>query len=62
MARFFKYQCSACKAWHYLPRALAVTCPICYVEPGEKCRDLRAVDPKKTRIAEHAERLDRLPS
>jgi hypothetical protein len=62
MAKFFKYRCTACGAWHYVSRALAVTCPVCYAAPGEKCKDLRAADPKKTRISEHDERLESLPS
>jgi len=61
MARHMPYRCSACGATHFVPRALAVTCPVCYAHPGERCHDLRAKDPNKPRITEHAERLDRLP-
>lgn len=60
-SRLMPFRCTACHTLHYIPRALVVTCPVCKVPPGERCRDLRSVDKSKHRITEHPERLELLP-
>lgn len=56
MAKTFAFRCSACGTVHYLPRALAVVCPKCSAEVGERCRDTRSSDPNKHRLTLHPER------
>ena len=58
--KFLPYRCSACGTEHYIPRALAVACPVCDAQIGRPCRDLRI---KKTspRVTPHPEREALLP-
>ena len=57
----WKFTCGACGTEHWIPRALAVDCPVCPARIGEKCRDLRSKDPAKTRTTPHPEREALLP-
>lgn len=59
--RLMQYRCGACGTVHHIPRALAVDCPTCHAVPGERCRDLRAADPKKHRLTPHPEREALIP-
>lgn len=61
MARTFPFQCTACGTTHYIPCALAFTCPKCSAEVGERCRDTRSADPTKHRLTVHPEREALLP-
>ncbi len=57
------FTCGACGTKHWIPRALAVTCPVeaCGAQPGQLCRDLRSKDRTKTRVQPHPEREALLP-
>lgn len=59
--RLMEFRCGACGTVHHIPRALAVDCPTCHALVGQRCRDLRAADPKKTRLTPHPEREALLP-
>jgi len=63
MAKTFPFRCGACGTVHHLPRALAVDCPAegCKAPAGQRCRDLRAADPKATRLTPHPEREALIP-
>lgn len=61
MAKTFPFRCSACGTTHHVPRALAVVCPECGAEVGERCRDKRSADTKKHRLTIHPAREALLP-
>jgi hypothetical protein len=58
-----QFTCGACGTKHWIPRALAVTCPVadCAAVPGQRCRDLRSKDPTARRVQPHPEREALLP-
>ena len=58
-----QFTCGACGTRHWIPRALAVICPVeaCAAEVGHPCRDLRAKDPAASRVQPHPEREALLP-
>jgi uncharacterized OB-fold protein len=59
--RLMEFRCGACGTVHHIPRALAVTCPLCQAEPGDKCLDLRSTTDVKYRLTPHPEREALLP-
>lgn len=56
------FTCGACGTKHWIPRALAVACPVeaCAAKIGEPCRDLRSAT-GQPRVQPHDERKALLP-
>jgi predicted RNA-binding Zn-ribbon protein involved in translation (DUF1610 family) len=59
--RLMDFTCGACGTKHHIPRALAVTCPVCGAAPGSRCRDLRSTTGAKHRLTPHSEREALVP-
>jgi hypothetical protein len=62
--RLMEFTCGACGTKHWIPRALAVDCPVegCQAPVGQRCRDLRASSSlAKYRLTPHPEREALVP-